>query len=139
MAGQHVAVNICYEDAFGEEIIRQLPEATLLVNVSNVAWFGDSLAPAQHLQISQMRALETGRYMLRATNTGVTAIIAPDGTVAGRLPSFSAGVLEGRVRGRTGATPYTEAGNAPVVLVCLVILAAAAVRARAKRRRDADA
>ena len=138
VAGQRVAVNICYEDAFGEEIIRQLPAATLLVNVSNVAWFGDSLAPAQHLRISRMRAVETGRYMLRATNTGVTAIVAPDGVVVGRLPSFTEGVLEGRVRGRTGATPYAEAGNAPVVLVCLIILAAAAVRARTKGRRDAD-
>ena len=138
VAGQRVAVNICYEDAFGEEIIRQLPAATLLVNVSNVAWFGDSLAPAQHLRISRTRAVETGRYMLRATNTGVTAIVAPDGVVVGRLPSFTEGVLEGRVRGRTGATPYAEAGNAPVVLVCLIILAAAAVRARTKGRRDAD-
>ena len=77
VADQKVAVNICYEDLFGEEIIRQLPEATMLVNVSNVAWFGDSLAPAQHLQISQMRALETGRPMLRATNTGMTAVIDP--------------------------------------------------------------
>jgi apolipoprotein N-acyltransferase len=74
--------------------------------------------------------------MLRATNTGVTAIVAPDG--GRRAPPPSISVLEGRVRGRTGATPYTEAGNAPVVLVCLVILAAAAVRARVKRRRDAD-
>ena len=138
VAGQRVAVNICYEDAFGEQIIRQLPAATLLVNASNVAWFGDSLAPAQHLRIARTRAIETGRYMLRATNTGVTAIVAPDGAVAGRLPSFTEGVLEGRVRGRTGETPYAVAGNAPVVLVCLVILAAAAVRARAKRRRDAD-
>ena len=138
VAGQRVAVNICYEDAFGEEIIRPLPAATLLVNVSNVAWFGDSLAPAQHLRIARMRALETGRYMLRATNTGVTAIVAPDGAVAGRLPSFTEGVLEGRVRGRTGATPYIAAGNAPVLLLCLAVLAAAAARARAKRRRDAD-
>jgi apolipoprotein N-acyltransferase len=138
VAGQRVAVNICYEDAFGEEIIRQLPAATLLVNVSNVAWFGDSLAPAQHLRIARTRAVETGRYMLRATNTGVTAIVAPDGAVVGRLPSFTEGVLEGRVRGRTGATPYAATGNAPVVLACLAILAAAAARARAKRRRDAD-
>jgi apolipoprotein N-acyltransferase len=138
VAGQRVAVNICYEDAFGEEIIRQLPAATLLVNVSNVAWFGDSLAPAQHLRISRTRAVETGRYMLRATNTGVTAIVAPDGAVVGRLPSFTEGVLEGRVQGRMGATPYAATGNAPVVLACLAILAVAAARARAKRRRDAD-
>ena len=84
LAGQKVAVNICYEDVFGEEIIKQLPEATLLANVSNDAWFGRSIGPRQHLQISQMRALETGRYMLRATNTGVTAIINERGSrVAG--------------------------------------------------------
>src|SRR5262249_28022396 len=89
LAGQRVAPNICWEDAFGEEIIRQLPEATLLVNVSNVAWFGDSLAPSQHLQISRIRAIETGRFMLRATNTGVTAIIDPRGAVVARLPQFT--------------------------------------------------
>ncbi len=138
VAGQRAAVNICYEDAFGEEIIRQLPEATLLVNVSNVAWFGDSLAPTQHLRISRMRAVETGRFMLRATNTGVTTIVAPDGAVTGRLRSFTEGLLEGRVRGHAGATPYVVAGNRPVVVACLAMLAAAAVRVRAKRRRDAD-
>jgi apolipoprotein N-acyltransferase len=141
VAGQRVAVNICYEDAFGEEIIRPLPDATLLVNVSNVAWFGDSLAPAQHLRIARMRALETGRYMLRATNTGVTAIVAPDGAVAARLASFTEGVLEGQVHGRTGATPYVSIGNAPVVLACLAVVAGAllaARRGRPKRRSDAD-
>ncbi|MGH8632826.1 MAG: apolipoprotein N-acyltransferase, partial [Burkholderiales bacterium] len=86
VAGQRVAVNICYEDAFGEEIIRQLPEATVLVNVSNVAWFGRSIAPRQHLQIAQARALETGRAMLRATNTGVTAVIGPRGDVLAAAP-----------------------------------------------------
>jgi apolipoprotein N-acyltransferase len=138
VAGQRVAVNICYEDAFGEAIIRPLPGATLLVNASNVAWFGDSLAPAQHLRIARMRAAETGRYMLRATNTGVTAIVAPDGAVAGRLPSFSEGVLEGRVQGRTGSTPYVTTGNAPAILACLAVLAAVAAATRAKRRRDAE-
>ena len=73
VAGQRVGVNICYEDAFGEEIARQLPAATLLINVSNVAWFGDSLAPAQHLQMARLRAVETGRMYLTATNTGITA------------------------------------------------------------------
>ena len=124
LAGQRVAPNICWEDAFGEEIIRQLPEATLLVNVSNVAWFGDSLAPAQHLQISRMRALETGRTMLRATNTGMTAIVDPRGRVVARLPQFSEGVLGGEVQGYSGATPYVKLGNAPVVFMCVVLLAA---------------
>jgi apolipoprotein N-acyltransferase len=124
LAGQLVAPNICWEDAFGEEIIRQLPQATLLVNVSNVAWFGDSLAPAQHLQISRMRALETGRAMLRATNTGMTAIIDPRGAVAARLPQFVEGILESEVQGYSGATPYVKLGNAPVVLMCVVLLGA---------------
>ena len=124
IAGEQVAINICYEDAFGEEIIRALPQATLLANVSNVAWFGDSLAPEQHLEISRVRAIETGRTMLRATNTGVTAIVEPDGRVAARLPQFTEGVLEGVVQGRTGATPYVRYGNLPVlILAALIVLA----------------
>ncbi len=133
IAGQRVAVNICYEDAFGEEIIRQLPAATLLVNVSNVAWFGDSLAPAQHLRISRMRALETERSMLRATNTGVTAIVDERGHVRGRLPSFTEGVLSGAVRGRVGATPYVLAGNYPAVLLSLLCIGAGTWAARRGR------
>jgi len=128
LAGQLVAPNICWEDAFGEEIIRQLPLATLLVNVSNVAWFGDSLAPAQHLQISRMRALETGRAMLRATNTGMTAIIDPRGRVVARLPQFAEGILTGEVQGYSGATPYVKVGNYPIVLACLALIAALAFR-----------
>ena len=128
LAGQRVAPNICWEDAFGEEIIRQLPEASLLVNVSNVAWFGDSLAPAQHLQISRMRALETGRPMLRATNTGMTAIIDPRGRVVAKLPQFTEGVLEGEVQGRSGATPYVRVGNYAIVLACIALIAALAFR-----------
>jgi apolipoprotein N-acyltransferase len=124
VAGQRVAVNVCYEDAFGDEIIHQLPEATLLVNVSNVAWFGDSLAPAQHLRISRMRALETGRWMLRATNTGVTAIVDAEGNVVARLPTFTEGVLNGKVQGRIGATPYVLTGNYPIVLLSLLCVGA---------------
>ncbi len=92
-------MNICYEDVFGEEIIRQLPEATLLVNVSNDAWYGSSHAAMQHNQISQMRALETGRMMLRATNTGVTAIIGRSGRILQMLPQHEEGLLTGKHRG----------------------------------------
>jgi apolipoprotein N-acyltransferase len=123
LAGQKVAVNICYEDAFGEEIIRFLPEATLLVNVSNVAWFGDSLAPHQHLQIAQLRALETGRTMLRATNSGMTAIIDHRGNITAALPAFTQGVLQGTAQGRSGATPYVRWGNAPVIALALLACA----------------
>jgi len=120
LAGQRIAVNICYEDAFGEEIIGALPAATLLANVSNVAWFGDSLAPHQHLQIAQMRSLETGRTTLRATNTGMTAIIDHRGRIASVLPEFTRGSLNGFAQGRSGATPYVRWGNFPVVLLAFV-------------------
>ncbi|MBI2295532.1 MAG: apolipoprotein N-acyltransferase [Betaproteobacteria bacterium] len=125
VAGQRVAVNICYEDAFGEEIIRQLPEASLLVNVSNVAWFGRSIAPQQHLQISQARAIETGRYMLRATNTGVTAAINPRGEVVATAPEFTTASVTYRVQGYGGSTPYVRWSNYAVLVLCLALLALA--------------
>ena len=122
VAGQKVAVNICYEDAFGEEIIRQLPEATLLVNASNVAWFGNSLAPHQHLQMSQARAMETGRMMLRATNTGATAIIGTDGSIQAQVPLFKLASLDSQAQGHVGTTPYVRWGNWPVISLILLTL-----------------
>jgi apolipoprotein N-acyltransferase len=130
VAGQRVAVNVCYEDAFGDEIIRQLPEATLLVNLSNVAWFGDSLAPAQHLQIARQRAIETGRMHLTATNSGVTAAIERDGSVPLRLPSFVEGRLVVAAQGYSGMTPYARLGDWPAVLICLLIVCVPALRRR---------
>jgi len=122
LAGQKIAVNICYEDVFGEEIIRQLPEATLLVNASNDAWYGDSLAAHQHLQMSQVRALETGRMMLRATNTGATAIINPHGEVIAEAPQFSSTALTGKAQGYVGTTPYVRLGNWPVISLIFLVL-----------------
>lgn len=127
-AGQRIAVNICYEDVFGEEIIRALPEATILVNVSNDAWYGDSHAAMQHNQIAQMRALETGRMMLRSTNTGVTSIIGRDGHIQQMLPQHQEGVLTGMAQGYTGSTPYVRWGNAAVLLLIAAMLAYAWVR-----------
>ena len=129
-AGQRIAVNICYEDVFGDEIARRLPEATLLVNVSNVAWFGDSLAPAQHLQMARMRALETARMHLAATNSGVTAAIDRDGHVVAQLPTFTEGRLEVEARGYTGVTPYVMLRDWPVVIFSLLVLVAAVLLAR---------
>jgi len=129
-AGQRIAVNVCYEDAFGDEIARRLPEATLLVNVSNVAWFGDSLAPAQHLQMARLRAIETGRMHLAATNTGITAAIDRDGRVLARLPQFSEGRLEVTARGYAGWTPYARLGDWPAVGISLLVLAGAVLIAR---------
>jgi apolipoprotein N-acyltransferase len=128
VAGQSVAINICYEDVFGEEIIRQLPAATMLVNVSNVAWFGRSIAPRQHLQISQARALEAGRPMLRATNTGMTAVIDPRGRILAEAPEFETAIIEAQVQGYTGATPYVRTGNLPVLALCLLLVAGCAWR-----------
>ncbi len=130
VAGQKVAVNICYEDVFGEEIVRALPEATLLVNVTNDAWFGKSFAGWQHAQMSQMRALETGRTMLRATNTGVTAIIDHKGRVVSALPEFTTATLTGEVQGFEGMTPYARWGNASVVVLLLSLLAWVGLRQR---------
>ena len=135
LAGQRVAINICYEDVFGEEIINQLPAATMLVNVSNDAWFGRSIGPQQHLQISQMRALETGRYMLRATNTGVTAIIDERGKVLQTIEIFTTAALHGLAQGFSGATPYVRGGNYPVLGLAGLILCVGLISAfRAARK-----
>ncbi len=125
VAGQKVAVNICYEDAFGEEIIHALPAATLLVNVTNDAWYGDSFAAEQHNQLSQMRALETGRMMLRATNTGVTSVIGVDGSVQAMLPQHEEGVLTAQVQGYAGSTPYVRWGNAAMLVLAALMLGVA--------------
>jgi len=119
--GTKFGVAICFEDLFGEEMIDFLPEAQVLLNVSNLAWFGDSLAPEQHLQASQMRALETGRWMVRATNTGATAAIDERGRVVSRLPNVTRGTLIASVVPRTGSTPYSRWGNyAALALMALL-------------------
>lgn len=122
VAGQQVAVNICYEDVFGEEIIRALPQAGILANISNTAWFGRSLAQPQHLQIARLRAVETGRPMLRATNTGMTAVIAADGSLQASLPAFTQGVLKAEVRAYQGMTPYAHLGNLGFLLLAVIFL-----------------
>lgn len=128
---QRVALNICYEDLFGAELIRALPEATLLLNISNLAWYGESLAQPQHLQIARARALETGRPMLRSTNTGMTALVQPDGSVAAALPEFERGVLRVEVQGYAGLTPYARWGDWLALAVALSLaLSAVVVRAR---------
>lgn len=131
LAGQRVASNICYEDVFGEEIIASVKGdvtgggASILVNVSNLAWFGDSWSLRQHLQISRMRALETARPMLRATNTGMTAAIAADGTVRAALQPHVKGVLDVEVQGMAGLTPYVRWANLPILLWCALLIAVA--------------
>nr|AUN37350.1 apolipoprotein N-acyltransferase [uncultured bacterium] len=137
VAGQRLAVSICYEDAFGSEMRQQLPAATALVNVSNDAWFGESLAAEQHWQIAQMRALESGRTMLRANNTGITGIIGPDGRTVARLPGFTVGALAGELQGRSGSTPYVRWGE-PAVFIALVSVLAIVVAAGFAARGRTD-
>jgi apolipoprotein N-acyltransferase len=135
VAGQRVAVNICYEDAFGGELIGQLPQATLLVNVTNDAWYGRSLAAEQHDEIAAMRAIETARPMLRATNTGITSIIDHHGVELSRLPWFTRGILEGTISGRSGETPYVRCGDALAVAIAS-LLAGASFAIGRRRKRD---
>ncbi len=129
VAGYAAGISICYEDAFGEEVAEALPQAAFLVNASNDAWFGDSLAPRQHLEIARMRALETGRYLLRATNTGISALIDPKGKVFALSPAFQLDVLSGEIIPMQGITPYVRLGNWAVVLVSSLIVLLFGLRA----------
>jgi apolipoprotein N-acyltransferase len=133
LGGQRIAVNICYEDLFGEVIIEAWKgdvEPTIMLNMSNLAWFQDSLALPQHLQISRMRALETQHPMLRATNTGATAIIDARGRVTAALPFLTAGALTGQVQGVEGRTPFIDWGNGPAILAAAALAALGTLLAR---------
>jgi len=129
--GQRIATNICYEDLFGDEIganfLDRAQAPTILLNVSNIAWFGDSVAIDQHLAISRMRALEFERPMVRATNTGATAVIDHRGQVTQQLPRLTRGVLSAIVEGRGNLTPFAQwvsrYGLAPLWTVALLVVA----------------
>jgi apolipoprotein N-acyltransferase len=137
--GQRLAANVCYEDLFGEELATRFGESalapTVFVNVSNLGWFGDTVAIDQHLNISRMRALEFQRPFVRATNTGATVILNHQGQVQASMPRFTAGALVGQVQGHEGLTPFawwaSRWGLWPLWLVALAVLALA----RRSRRR----
>lgn len=120
--GERLAgVSICYEDVFPAEVIQALPEAAYLINVSNDAWFGDSLAPHQHLEMARMRALENGRWLLRSTNTGISAVLDHRGKLVGRIPSFERGAFSTQVRARRGMTPFARLGNRLAIGLALLM------------------
>jgi apolipoprotein N-acyltransferase len=143
VGAQRVAPNVCYEDLFGEELARRFADPasapTLLANVSNIAWFGDTIAIPQHLNISRVRALELQRPMVRATNTGATAVIDHGGRVTAALEPYTRGVLAARAEGRSGITPYvgwaSRLGLWPLLLLALALVLPPAL----KRERRAPA
>ena len=134
LGGHAVEASICFEDVFGAEIAARAREAAYLVNVTNDAWFANSSAPHQHLAFSRLRAMETGRWFLRAANTGISALINPDGEVVQRTRQFEQAVLRGEVEPRRGITPYQGWGNGPLWGASALLLVAAAFW---QRRRHA--
>ena len=123
----YAAITICYEDVFGSELAARLREsnkpANLMINITNLAWFGASQAPTQQLRLSQLRSLETGLPALRATNTGITAVLGPDGKVLAQLPEFTQGTLTAKLQAYSGKTPYVAWGNTPILSIsCLLLI-----------------
>jgi len=129
--GLQFGVAICYEDAYGAEQLYALPDAGILINVSNDAWFGDSIAPHQHLEIARMRSLEFGRPAMRSTNTGISAFIGADGELVQSGEQFQPQLLTADIQPRRGMTPYGRSGNGPIIGLCLLILGVFWIRNRA--------
>ena len=141
--GVKLGLSICFEDAFGYEIAKALPQAGVLVNVTNDAWFAGTTAAAQHLEIARMRALEAGRPMLRAANTGISAIIDYDGRLRERTPEFQIAQIESQVQPRSGETPYMRIGDRPLwwagfAVTALSLLGALLLGRRQRRARKTD-
>ncbi|MEI6707077.1 MAG: apolipoprotein N-acyltransferase [Methylococcales bacterium] len=132
--GYSFITSICYEDVFGDYAIKGLENAAYLVNVTNDGWFGNSIEPHQHLQMARMRALETGRFLLRSTNTGLTAIIAPNGSIIQQLPLFEVAVLSDNIIPMRGLTPYAKIGDAPIMYVIALLLLGLLAHSRFKLR-----
>ncbi len=133
VSGELAQMSICYEGAFGSEVIESLPEATLLINVTHDGWFTGSLQPEQHMQIARMRSLETGRYMIRATTTGPAGIIDEKGQVVTTAPHYTQQIITGKVYPFTGSTPYVRWGNWFIIgLMSIILLTGLIVNLRKK-------
>ncbi|WP_231471323.1 apolipoprotein N-acyltransferase [Thioalkalivibrio sp. HK1] len=119
--GDHAfGVSICYEIAFAKEVRRSLPEAAFLVTISNDAWFGDSIGPHQHFEIARARAIESGRWLVRSANTGISAVVSPAGEVAGILPQFEVAAESFEIVPMRGATPYVKIGDIPALILAAI-------------------
>ena len=136
LAGQKAAVSICYEIVFGEELAQTAGDSTMLINISNDAWFGDSLAPKQHFSMARMRVREMARPLLRATNTGITAFVDHKGVVTKQAPSFSVQVLKGQIQPMQGKTLYVRFGNAIILVIISLILVLGGVLLRRHQQSD---
>ncbi len=121
LAGQPAGVSICYEDVFPAEILKLLPEATFLINISEDAWFGEFFAPNQRLQMSRMRSIETARPMLRVANKGISASIDHKGNVIKQLTQAQGKVLQTKIYPTTGSTPFVWTGNIPILILCFLL------------------
>ena len=133
LAGQRIGLSICYEDAFSRVVRTMLPDATLLVNVSEDAWFGTGIAPGQRIQMSRMRAMETGRPVLRVANQGISAAIDHNGNVNQLLLQSEGNVLNATIQPMSGTTPYVMAGDITVLVLCVVLIAIASGFSRQNR------
>ncbi len=134
--GYKVAMLICYEVAYPSEVRSLLPAANLLIAISDDSWFGRSIASAQQLEMAQMRALETGRYLLSATNNGITAIVDPLGEITQALPKYQAGVLTGSYYAMQGSTPWVVIGITPLIVACFLLVILAYAIQRCVKKRD---
>ncbi|MGA3157860.1 MAG: nitrilase-related carbon-nitrogen hydrolase, partial [Steroidobacteraceae bacterium] len=120
--GLRLAASVCYEDAYGTAQRAMVRQSDALVNVTNDAWFGRSSARYQHFQIARMRAMEARRYLIRAANDGVSAIVGPYGEVLDRAPEYQSVILRGTVEPRRGLPPYVRLGDLPVLVTALIAL-----------------
>ena len=133
--GVKLGVSICFENVFSRSILLDIPEANILVNASNDAWFGDSLAPHQHLQIAQMRAIETGRPMVRSTNTGISAFIGAHGKIEQRSEQFKTLTLNQQVQGRSGITPFYYFAKVQSLIAFLIVFTLLIAVIRKRRQK----
>jgi apolipoprotein N-acyltransferase len=125
-----ISTSICYEIVYGELVRNTVERPDLLLTITNDTWFGTSIGPLQHLQMARMRALENGRYLIRGSNNGVTAIVDQMGVVKATLPQFTRDVLRGKVNILEGSTPYARWGSLPILLVCVGLLFACFLKPR---------
>lgn len=133
--GQSIATAICYEIAYPNLVAKSAADASMILTVSNDAWFGHSIAPQQHMQMARMRALENGKPMLRGTNNGITALVDYRGGIYQQLDQFSAGELSGSIQPRTGQTLFSRWGSWPIVIASLIICAGLVLSRRRQNRK----